>query len=292
MAENRNSRAAALYPQTDPRRILYQGGCMRFANLDAPHYAVVWDLLVEYCIEWRCATTARLLMRASTTSRRLLLDRIDGLQPPNMGDCQTFAPAHANRQERIAWAFARCHGCLNHAIDRRTVACTNTGVGIVILTCSTCPTRCGRRLNGVSGPGWLRGGRRVLFPRGTGQVQSPSTHGSPLVRAISISADLLEACKAAKVVRVFARCPVPFDFTRVCVEMHIGQSALEHVCAADWHTWSRINGKKKMTGTLEIVEALIDVDREWRAFARVIIDWHTRVKAEAAAARRAARSAR
>ena len=54
MAENRNTRAAALYVQTDPRRILYQSGCMRFANLDAPHYAVVWDLLVEYCIEWRC----------------------------------------------------------------------------------------------------------------------------------------------------------------------------------------------------------------------------------------------
>ena len=75
-------------------------------------------------------------------------------------------------------------------------------------------------------------------------------------------------------------------------ELETLESALEHVCAADWHTWSRNNGKKKMTGTLEIVEALIDADREWRAFARVLIDWHMRAKAESAAARRAARSAR
>jgi len=264
---------------------------MRFANLDAPHYAVVWDLLVEYCIEWRCATTARLLMRASTTSRRLLLDRIDGLRPPIMGDNAIFAPACGNRNERIAWAFARCHCCLKHAIDRRALACMNSGVGITVLMCSTCPAQCGRRMNGVFGPGWLRGGRRVLLARGTGPVRSPATHGAPLTRAIALSAGLLAVCRVANVVRVYAKSPMPFDYTRAAVELHLCDSVLEHVCHVDWHAWRRTAGKKQLTRTLEVVEALINLDGDWRSFARALVDWHTRVEAESAAARRAAHSA-
>jgi hypothetical protein len=240
-------------------------------------------------MEFRCAATARLLLRSSSTSRRLLLNRIENLRPPSMGDHGTFPPAHANRQERVAWVFARCHCCHKHAIDRRAVACMNTGVGLVVLMCSTCPARCGRRVDGCHGPGWLRGGRRVLLPKATGPVRSPATHGTPLARAIALSADLLAVCRAARVARVFSKCPLPYDSVHVAVELHLGDSVLEYVCAADWNAWRRTVGKRQMTRTLEIVEALIDLDREWRAFARALIEWHARAKAEAAAARRAAR---
>ena len=272
----RLERAASIFatrPGTTPDRrlVLYQSGCWKFVDMQQEHFAVLWDLLLEHCIASRCVVTARMLLSASSTSRQLILDRIDNLTPPSLGDVEVLSPVHDNRAEKLAWAFARCHHCLKPAIDRRKLACMKTGCGVVVLSCALGPRSCGRRSYGDDGPGRLRGGRRVLPPRSTGQVLAPDAHGTPFDRAVQMSAALLRFYKAVTVLELK---PTPRVLHNgvlyTIVTLKHEERVFTHTCEAFWELLEI----PRNTTTRVILEALVDGDAKWRVFVERALAWY------------------
>ena len=175
-------------------RMLYALGALRHADLSSTLPLLV-DVFVEFALRTRDASLRAFLLVACRATRDAFWAAVDAAPAPCMGDAPRPPPAFGNRHERTAWAFARCHGCMEVADgDRRSVACLETGLMTTIVTCRACPLHPRSRL----GPMTIRGGRLVVWPAAMGDVRADV---APIVHAERVAANF-EVAKREATVRV------------------------------------------------------------------------------------------